>query len=112
LLLLQLVFEIHERRHPALRVLVDPPVVDQPNRHRVQEVPLLPARAPGDDEPRLFEQAQVLHDAEARHFQRRLEVRERAAVTLVEPVEQETPRRVRQRLEHSVIVHTAVYVTK
>jgi len=59
-----------------------------------------------DDQSRLFEQAQVLHDPEARHFQFRLELGERPAVTFEQPVEQEPTRRVGQRLEHPVVVGT------
>jgi len=51
------VLEIRERRDAVLGVLVDPPVVDQPDRHRVQEVELLPALPAGDDEPGVLEEA-------------------------------------------------------
>jgi hypothetical protein len=78
--------------------------VDQPDRHRVQEVQLFPARPARDDEARVFEHAEVLHDAEARHLQLGLELRERAAVTRKEPVEQEAPRRVGKRPEHPIVV--------
>ena len=90
----------------ALRVLVDPAVVDQPDRDRVEEVQLLPARAARDDEPPFLEHPEVLHDAEAGHLQLGLELRERAAVTFEEPVEQQPPRRIRQRLEDAVVVVT------
>src|SRR5687767_13962386 len=46
----------------------------------------------------------MLHDAEARHHQLRRKLRQRAAVTREEPVEQETTRRVGERLEHAVVV--------
>jgi hypothetical protein len=101
---LQFGFEVRERRHVALRVLVDPPIVDQTDRHGVQEVPLFPALPARDDEPRVLEQAQMLHDAEARHLQLGLELGERAAVTHEEPVEQEATRRVCERLEHAVVI--------
>ncbi len=94
-----------ERRDVVLGVLVDPPVVDQPDRHRVQEVQLLPARPAGDDEAGVLEHAQVLHDAEAGHLELGLELRERAAVALEEPVEQMAPGRVGKRLEDLVVVH-------
>jgi hypothetical protein len=107
--MLQFCLEIGERRHVRFPVLVDPPVVNEADRHRVEEVQLLAARSPGEDEPRVFEDAQVLHDAEARHLQLRLELGERAAVTREEPVEQVAPRRVRQRPEHAVVVHAPHY---
>src|SRR6185295_2612278 len=96
--LLQLVLERRERGYVSLPVFADPPVVNQPDRDRVQEVQLLPARPPRDDEARVFEDAQVLHDAEACHLQLGLELGERAAVTREEQVEQEATRRVGERL--------------
>jgi hypothetical protein len=78
--------------------------VNQADRHRVQEVELLPARSPCDHEPRLLEDAQVLHHAEARHLELGLELCERAAVALEEPVEQKAPRGVCERLEDTVVV--------
>ena len=66
---------------------------------------LLPATAAGDDEPGLLEHAQMLHDAEARHLDLRLELAERAAVMLEEPVEQEAPCRIGECLEDPVVVH-------
>ena len=51
----------------------------------------------------------MLHHPEARHLQLRLELGQRAAVTLEEPVEQEASRRVGERLEHTVVVgHAAI----
>ena len=79
--------------------------MDEPDRHGVQVVELLPARPAGDDEACVFEDAQVLHHAEARHLQIRLELGERAAVALEEPVEQVPAGRIRQGLEDAVVVH-------
>ena len=62
---------------------------------------------PGGDESRLLEHAQVLHHAEAGHLQLALELGERAAVTLEEPVEEVPPRRVGEGLEDTVVVHVA-----
>ena len=104
-LLLQFGLEVEQRADTPLGVLVDPAVVQEPDRDRVQEVELLPARAAVDDEACLLEHAQVLHDPEARHLEPALEVGERAAVALEEPVEQVPPRRVGERLEHPVVVH-------
>jgi len=66
-------------------------------------VQLLPSRPPGDDEPCAFEDAEVLHHPETRHLELRLELGQRAAGTLEEPVEQETPRRVCEGLEPTII---------
>jgi hypothetical protein len=107
--LLQFRLEVRERRHLAFGVLVDPPVVDQPDRHGVQVVQLLPSRPLGDDEACAFEHAEVLHHSETGHLELRLQLGQRAAVTLEEPVEQETPRRVCERLEHAIVVVHALH---
>jgi hypothetical protein len=67
-------------------------------------MPLLPPCFARDHETCVFEHTQVLHDAKAGHLHLGLELGERAAVTLEEPVEQESPRRVRECLEHEGIV--------
>ena len=79
--------------------------MNQPDRDGVEKVQLLAARPARDDEAGSLEHAQVLHDAEARHLQLRLELAERAAVTREEPVEEMTAGRVSQRPEHAVVVH-------
>ena len=86
-------------------VLVDPPIVDQPDRNRVEEVELLPTCFAGDHEARVFEHAQMLHDAEPGHLHLGLELGERAAVTLEEPVEEMAARRIGECLEHGIVVH-------
>ena len=103
--MLQFCLEIGERRNVTFPVFVDPTVVNQPNRHRVEEVQFLAARPASQDETGIFEDAKMLHHAEARHLQLGLELGERAAVTRVEPVEEVTARRVGQSPEHAVIVH-------
>ena len=65
---------------------------------------LLPARAAGDDQAGRLEHAQVLHHAEPRHLQLGFQLAERAAVTLVEPVEEVPPGGVGKRLEDAVVV--------
>ena len=88
----------------TLCVLVDPPVVDQPDRHGVQEVQLLPARAAHDDKIRVLQHFEVLGDAEPRHLQLGLELRQRAAITPEQQVEQEATGRIGERLEHPIVV--------
>src|SRR3954453_843093 len=107
MVVLQLLLEVDERRGVALRVLVDPPVVDLADRHRVEEVELPPPLPPGDEEVVLLEDPQVLHDAVARHLQLRLELTERPPVAGEQQVEQEPARRVGERLEHAVVVRHA-----
>src|SRR3954471_10911560 len=104
---LQLVLEVDERRDVALRVLVDPPVVDLADRHRVEEVELLPAVLAGHDQVGLLEDPQVLHHAVARHLQLRLELGQRPPVAGEQQVEQEPARRIGEGLEHPVVVRHA-----
>jgi hypothetical protein len=101
---LQAPLQVRERRDVTLPVLVDPPVVDQPDGHCVQEMQLLPPRPARRHEPRVLQHAQVLHDAEARHRQLRLELGEGAPVAHEQPVEQEAPGGIGERLEHAVVV--------
>jgi hypothetical protein len=107
--LLQFRFEIRERRDVALRVLGNPSIVNEPDRDGIEEVPLLPSRPANDDEAGAFEDAQVLHHAEARHRQLGLELGERPPIADEEPIEQIATRRIRERLEHAVVVsHTRI----
>ena len=76
--------------------------MDEPDGDRVQEVELLPAPPPGDDEAGLLEQLQVLHDPEAGHVEALLERAQRLAVLAEELVEQLAPRRIGEGPEHRV----------
>src|SRR5262249_25126942 len=55
---LQSLRELAERGSPGFGVLAHPPVVDETDRDRVQEMELLAAPAPGHHESGLLEQAQ------------------------------------------------------
>jgi len=76
--------------------------VDEPDRDGVQEVQLLPAPALRDDEAGVLEHAQVLHHAEARHVEARLQRAQRLRVLAEELVEQVAPGRIGQGPEHVV----------
>jgi hypothetical protein len=97
-------FQAGQQGCRSLRVFVDPPVVDEADRHRVQEMEFLPARPAGDDKPGFLQHAQVLHDPEPGHRHVGFQLGERAAVTLEKPVQQETPGGVGERLEDAVVV--------
>ena len=87
--------------------------MDEADRHRVQEVALLAADALCRHEPRLFEDAQVLHDPEARHRgQVHAQLTERLAIALEELVEQDPPTGVGERPEDRshVIRHAADFM--
>src|SRR5205823_8790219 len=79
---------------------------------RSQEVQLLPARSSRDHEVRFLQDSQVLHDPEPGHLQLRLELGERAAVTLEQPVEQEPSGGVRERPEHAVVVRSEEHTSE
>jgi hypothetical protein len=76
--------------------------VDEPDRDGVQEMQLLASAPPGGDETRLFEQFQMLHDAEPRHRQPLFERAQRLAVLAEEFVEQAAARRVGEGFEDVV----------
>ena len=83
----------------------DPPVVNQPDRHRVQKMQLLPAGPARDNDAGGFEHTEMLHDAEACHRQLRFELRQRLATTRAGQIEKVATRRIRQCLEDAVVVH-------
>ena len=99
---LQSLFEVAEPRGPGLGVLAHPPVVDEPDRDRVQEMELLAASSPGDHEARLLELLQVLHHAEPRDVEPRLERAQRLAVFTEQLVEQAPPGGIGEGPEHFV----------
>src|SRR4029077_20979340 len=105
--LLEFSFQARESGDPGLRVFADPALVDEPDRDGVQEVELLPAAPARDHEIGLLQQPEVLHDAEARHGQALLERTQRLPVLLEELVEQSSPGRVAERLEH--LIHVGEY---
>src|SRR6476620_737584 len=100
-------FELAERCRPGLCVLAHPAVVDEPDGDGIQKMQLLPPSLFRDDEPRLLEHAQVLHKAESRHGQPVLELAQRLAILLEEPVEELATRRVGERSED--VIHGTKY---
>ena len=92
--------EPRERCRKGLGVLAHPPVVDEPDWDRVQEVVRLAAASLRDHEARLLEHPQVLHDAVARHRHSFLQCAQRLPVLPEERVEQAPTRGVGERLEH------------
>ena len=97
----------------GLGELADPAVVDETDRHRVEEVALLAADALRRQESRILEDAQVLHDPEPRHRRQvPAQLTERLAIALEEPVEQHPPTGVGEGPEDRshVIRHGADYM--
>ena len=65
---------------------------------------LVPPHPPSADEARVLEHPEVLHDPEPRHLQLALELGERAAVTLEEPVEEQPARGIGEGSEHKGVI--------
>ena len=95
-------FEVAEPGGHGFGVLAHPPVVDEPDRDRVEEVELLPTLSLRDDEPGFLELLEVLHHAEARHREAFGERVQRLAVLPEELVEEAPPGGVGERSEHVV----------
>ena len=88
----------------ADRVAVQPPVVDAADGNGIEVVVALPSDLAARDQVGPLEDAEVLHDAEPRHRrQRRLQLSQRLAITLEEPVEQRPATGIGQRAEHLVV---------
>ena len=121
------VVDVVDRSHRCLQLCLDgphgaddrlgelagPSVVDEADRHRVQEVALLATDALGRHESGLLQDAQMLHDPEARHRgQVHAQLTERLAIALEELVEQDPPTGVGERPEDRshVIRHAADFM--
>jgi hypothetical protein len=105
MVVLQLGFQLDERRDLAFGELVDPSVVDLPDWDRVEEVQLFSARPTADHEPRLFEHPQVLHHPKAGHSHLGLKLAQSAAVTLEQQIQNVPSGRVSERFKHPVTGH-------
>jgi len=79
--------------------------VDQPDRHRIQEVELLATAPPGHHQAGFLEQLQMLHHAETGHLEASFERAQALPVVAEKLIQQSPPRRVGQGLEH--IVHAS-----
>ncbi len=95
---LQSFLEAAERCRPGLGVLAHPPVVDEPDRDRVEEVELLAASPLGHHQPRLLELLQMLHHPEAGHREAFFERTQRLPILSEELVEQAPPSRIGEGL--------------
>lgn len=102
---LQSGLEVAQRSGPALGVLADPPIVDQPDGDGVQEVQFLAAPPLRDHQARLLQHSQVLHHPEPGHVEAGLEGGQRLAVLVEERIQEAPPGRIRQRLEYIVRIH-------
>jgi hypothetical protein len=85
--------------------------MNEADRHRVEEVQLLPPGPPGYHQAGLLEHAQVLHHPEAGHLQSGVQFSQRATVPPEVQVEQEPAGRMGECLEHEVVVGHARDIT-
>ncbi len=85
-------------------VFVDPAIVDQPDRHRIEKMQFLPARPARDNEAGIFQNLQMLHDAETRHLEPGLQFLQRAAVALKKQVQEEASCRIGKCLEYVIVI--------
>ena len=99
---LQMSLQRTQLRYERLCVTADPAVVDEPDGYRIQEVELLSADPPGCHQVGRFEDAEMLHDAEPAHRQVRLQLQQRLAISLEEPVKEQPAAWVRQGFEYLV----------
>src|SRR6202034_2117097 len=99
---LQPLFQTAERSRPGFGVLAHPPVVDEPDRDRVQKMQLLAPSPPRDYQACLFELLQVLHHAKASHRTTCLERVQRLPVLTEELVGEAPTSGVGEVFEHVV----------
>ena len=113
-LCLQVSLDGRHRADDGLGVLADPAVVDEPDRDRVEVVPLLATVPPRRDEIRFLKDVQVPHDPEAGHRRQvGAQLSERLAIALEQPIEKEPPARVAKRPKrrcHRIVVHDRDYM--
>jgi hypothetical protein len=92
-------------------VLACPAVMNNSDRHWVEEVELLAPRPLRHQEPGVLEHAQVLHDPKARHRERGFKFGQCLPVASEEPIEQEASRSIGKRFEYDIVItHAADYM--
>jgi hypothetical protein len=106
---LRVQFEGAHRADNRFRELADPAVVDEPDRYRVQVMPLRAAHLARRQQARLLQHSQVPHYTESRHLRQvAAQLPERLAIALEEAVQQKPATRIAQRPEdQSHRVHVA-----
>src|SRR5579884_3481734 len=83
------------------------------DRHRIEIVQLLPPPSDSDDEIGVFQDRQMLTHRLSRHVESRAELAKRLTVLGTQSVEQFSPARIGQRLEHRIhgVSHALQYAT-
>src|SRR5262249_23694329 len=89
---------------PALE-LADPAFGDRVDRHRVDEVQLLPTLTLEGHEVCLLENRQMLGHSLTRHLQPLAQLAQRLAILPVQPVQQLPAARIGQGPKYSVVIH-------
>src|SRR5476651_477182 len=98
----QLALEGGERAQMAALELPDPALGDRVDRHRIDEMQLLAALAPGSNEVRLLEDPQMLGDRLACHVEPLAELDQGLSVAAVQAIEQAPAAGVGQGAENGI----------
>ena len=98
----ELLSELREGREPRLLELADPALREMVDRHRIDEMQLLPPRALPRHEVGLLQDRQMLRDRLARHVQALTELTQRLTVLGTQTVEQLPSARIRQGPEDQI----------
>src|SRR5262245_28924390 len=105
LLSFEFLLQVVQQAEPLAFEFPHPPLVDLVQRHRVDEMQLLPATPDRAHQIGRLEDPDVLRGRLPRHVQVIAELAQRLPVPLVQQVEQLSSCRVAQRLENLVSVH-------
>ena len=88
-------------------ILADPAVVDRLDRQGVEMVPALAALAARQDQLRLFQHLQVLHDRATVHLRKSFAQRARRQRRVLDRIQHLPPLCIGQRLENGVLFRFA-----
>ena len=99
IILLQSPFQLTKRDKLGALELLDPPLADLMDRHRVEIMQLFTAVPERGDEVRVFENGKVLRHGLPRHGEAIAELVQGLAVSGMKPIQQRPPRSIGQRLE-------------
>src|SRR5262245_19533335 len=105
LLSFEFLLQVVQQAEPLAFEFPYPPLVDLVQRHRVDEMQLLPATPDRAHQISRLEDPDVLGGRLPRHVQVLAELAQRLPVPLAQQVEEPSTRRVTQRLENLVSVH-------
>ena len=85
-----------------LLVLSNPPLVNFVNRHRIQIMKFVPSAPNHGHQIRVLQQSKMFRHRLPRHIHAHAKLAKRLSVVRLQPVQQFSPRRIRQRFKHFV----------